>query len=53
MSDLDVELEDGTGDEPYLAHLAHSLELVFHAHDPRSCSISPAPIRSKATGSAG
>ena len=33
-SRLDIELEDGTGDEPYLAHLAHSLELIFHAHDP-------------------
>jgi acetoin utilization deacetylase AcuC-like enzyme len=27
-SDLDVEFEDGTGDEPYLAALAHSLEVV-------------------------
>jgi acetoin utilization deacetylase AcuC-like enzyme len=29
-SDLDVELADGTGDEPYLAALAHSLDVVFH-----------------------
>jgi acetoin utilization deacetylase AcuC-like enzyme len=28
-SDLDVELEDGTGDEPYLAKLAQCLEVVF------------------------
>jgi acetoin utilization deacetylase AcuC-like enzyme len=28
-SDLDVELEDGTGDEPYLAKLAHCLDVVF------------------------
>jgi acetoin utilization deacetylase AcuC-like enzyme len=28
-SDLDVDLEDGTGDEPYLAALAHSLDVVF------------------------
>jgi acetoin utilization deacetylase AcuC-like enzyme len=29
QSTLDVELDDGTGDEPYLAQLAHSLEVVF------------------------
>ena len=28
-SDLDVEFDDGTGDEPYLAKLAHSLDVVF------------------------
>jgi acetoin utilization deacetylase AcuC-like enzyme len=28
-STLDVELDDGTGDEPYLAALAHSLEVMF------------------------
>jgi acetoin utilization deacetylase AcuC-like enzyme len=28
-STLDIELEDGTGDEPYLAQLAHSLAAVF------------------------
>jgi acetoin utilization deacetylase AcuC-like enzyme len=28
-SDLDVELEDDTGDEPYLARLAHSLDVAF------------------------
>jgi len=28
-SDLDVELDDDTGDEPYLARLAHSLNVVF------------------------
>jgi acetoin utilization deacetylase AcuC-like enzyme len=32
-SDLDVELEDGTADEPYLGALAHCLDVVF-AHDP-------------------
>jgi acetoin utilization deacetylase AcuC-like enzyme len=29
LSDLDVELDDGTGDEPYLAALAHSLDMVL------------------------
>ena len=29
VSDLDVELDDGTGDEPYLAALAHSLDVTF------------------------
>lgn len=29
VSDLDVELDDGTGDEPYLAQLAHALDLTF------------------------
>ena len=33
QSDLDVELEDGTTDEPYLEALAHSLDMVL-AHDP-------------------
>ena len=33
-SDLDVELEDGTGDEPYLAHLAHSVEMILRTHRP-------------------
>lgn len=28
-SDLDVEFEDGTGDEPYLAKLTHALDVVF------------------------
>jgi acetoin utilization deacetylase AcuC-like enzyme len=28
-SDFDVELEDGTGDEPYLARLTHCLDIVF------------------------
>ena len=28
-SDLDVEFDDGTGDEPYLTRLAHSLDVVF------------------------
>jgi len=32
-SDLDVELADGTGDEPYLAKLAHCLDEVFE-HGP-------------------
>ena len=32
-SDLDVELEDGTTDEPYLDALAHSLDMVL-AHEP-------------------
>jgi acetoin utilization deacetylase AcuC-like enzyme len=34
LSDLDVELDDGTGDEPYLAALAHSLDVVFE-HNPQ------------------
>jgi acetoin utilization deacetylase AcuC-like enzyme len=33
-SRLDVELEDGTGDEPYLTHLTHSLELIVGRHRP-------------------
>jgi acetoin utilization deacetylase AcuC-like enzyme len=33
-SDLDVELDDGTGDEPYLALLTHSLERVLSKHNP-------------------
>jgi acetoin utilization deacetylase AcuC-like enzyme len=33
-SDLDVELEDGTGDEPYLAQLAHCLDVVLDTHRP-------------------
>lgn len=28
-SDLDVEFDDGTNDEPYLARLAHALDVVF------------------------
>jgi acetoin utilization deacetylase AcuC-like enzyme len=32
-SDLDVEFPDGTSDEPYLAALAHSLDVVFN-HQP-------------------
>jgi len=31
-SDLDLELDDGTGDEPYLAKLAQSLDVVFDYH---------------------
>ena len=34
-SHLDVELEDGTSDEPYLAHLAHSLEWILRTHRPQ------------------
>ena len=33
-SHLDIELEDGTGDEPYLAHLAHSLDVILQSHNP-------------------
>jgi acetoin utilization deacetylase AcuC-like enzyme len=33
-SHLDVELEDGTSDEPYLAHLAHSLERILRTYRP-------------------
>ena len=33
-SDLDVEFEDGTGDEPYLASLAHSLDVALTQHEP-------------------
>lgn len=31
-SDLDLELDDGTGDEPYLAKLAQCLDVVFDFH---------------------
>ena len=34
ISDLDVELDDGTGDELYLARLTHSLEKVLSSHQP-------------------
>jgi acetoin utilization deacetylase AcuC-like enzyme len=34
VSDLDVELEDGMGDEPYLERLAHALDTVFTRHAP-------------------
>ena len=34
VSDLDVELDDGTGDELYLAHLTHSLHEVLMKHRP-------------------
>jgi len=34
-SDLDVEFDDGTGDEPYLARLAHSLDVVLNTHKPQ------------------
>jgi acetoin utilization deacetylase AcuC-like enzyme len=34
-SDLDVEFDDGTGDEPYLARLAHSLDVVLE-HEPQA-----------------
>ena len=33
-SHLDIELEDGTSDEPYLAHLAHSLKWILRTHRP-------------------
>jgi len=33
-SDLDVELEDGTGDEPYLAQLAHCVDTILRTHRP-------------------
>jgi acetoin utilization deacetylase AcuC-like enzyme len=33
-SDMDVALEDGTGDEPYLAQLAHCLDVVLERHRP-------------------
>jgi acetoin utilization deacetylase AcuC-like enzyme len=33
-SDLDVELDDGTSDEPYLARLSHSLDMVLALHQP-------------------
>lgn len=33
-SDLDLELEDGAGDELYLSHLAHCLEMLFSRHTP-------------------
>lgn len=34
VSDLDVELDDGTGDELYLARLTHSLDDVVLKHQP-------------------
>jgi acetoin utilization deacetylase AcuC-like enzyme len=34
VSSLDVELEDGTGDEPYLARLTQSLSVVLKTHAP-------------------
>lgn len=33
-SDLDVELVDGSGDEPYLAHLARALDVAIGHHEP-------------------
>jgi acetoin utilization deacetylase AcuC-like enzyme len=33
-SDLDVAFDDGTGDEPYLARLAHALDVAF-SHNPQ------------------
>ena len=33
-SDLDIELPDRTGDELYLAHLSHSLDMVLAIHQP-------------------
>jgi acetoin utilization deacetylase AcuC-like enzyme len=33
-SDMDVALDDGTGDEPYLAQLAHCLDVVLERHRP-------------------
>jgi len=33
-SDLDVEFDDGTGDEPYLTQLAHSVDEVLARQDP-------------------
>ena len=33
-SDLDIELDDGTGDELYLAQLTHSLDMVLAVHRP-------------------
>ena len=34
VSDLDVELDDHTGDEPYLEQLAHALDVVFDRQQP-------------------
>jgi acetoin utilization deacetylase AcuC-like enzyme len=36
VSDLDVELDDGTGDELYLSRLAQSLDMVFTRHAPEA-----------------
>jgi acetoin utilization deacetylase AcuC-like enzyme len=36
IGDLDVELEDGMGDEPYLARLAQALDTVFTRHAPEA-----------------
>jgi acetoin utilization deacetylase AcuC-like enzyme len=35
-SDLDVELDDGMGDEPYLSHLAHTLEETLNRQQPEA-----------------
>ncbi len=35
-SDLDIELEDGTGDEAYLDSLTHHLEAVLDCHQPEA-----------------
>ena len=50
---LDIELPDGTGDDEYLVALETALPAVLHAAAPISSSISPAPIRTRATAWAG
>ena len=54
VSDLDVTFEDGAGDDEYLTALAaHLPRRARRRTGPTSSSISPAPIPTKAIGSAG
>ena len=49
-SDLDVDLDDGTEDAPYLAALESPCRARSTGRSPTSRSTSPAPIPSAATG---
>ena len=50
--DLDVELPDGTNDDRYLTELRRALPVALSRARPSSASCSPAPTRTRATGSA-
>ena len=50
-SDLDVDLPSGTGDDEYLRALSDALDVGARTRTSRSTS--PAPIRGRATASAG
>ena len=52
-SDLDVDLDSGTGDERYLEALTEALDHAVPRARPSWPSISPAPTRGTATGSGG